>query len=144
MPVHVKSKNSKAVTVYSSEDSSDSDESIHVMDHKEANDARMRHARNRLRERFAQLQKKCHVALTTTATDEAMDEGIDEALEEEKAFHEQVNRADDGQTANNHQTANNDQTLVEGQTIEEVVPMTDDGQTADEGQTTKKTATRKN
>ena len=57
----------------------------------------MRHARNRLRERFAQLQKKCHVALTTTATDEAMDE----ALEEEKAFHEQVNRADDGQTANN-------------------------------------------
>ena len=122
------------MTVYSSEDSSDSDESIHVMDHKEANDARMRHARNRLRERFAQLQKKCHVALTTTATDEAMDE----ALEEEKAFHEQVNRADDGQTANN------DQTLVEGQTIEEVVPMTDDGQTVDEGQTTKKTATRKN
>jgi hypothetical protein len=52
-----KSKNSKAVTVYSSEDSSDSDESIHVIDHKEANDARMRHVRNRLRERFAQLQK---------------------------------------------------------------------------------------
>ena len=72
------------------------------MDHKEANDARMRHVRNRLRERFAQLQKKCHVALSTTATDEAMDEAIDEALEErEKSFHEQVNRADDGQTANN-------------------------------------------
>ena len=59
-------------------------------------------------------------------------------MAEEKAFHEQVNRADDGQTANN------DQTLVEGQTIEEIVPMMDDGQTADEGQTTKKTATRKN
>jgi hypothetical protein len=39
------------------QDSSDSDESIHVIDHKEANDARMRHVRNRLRERFAQLQK---------------------------------------------------------------------------------------
>ena len=119
--------------VDSSEDSLDSDESIHVMDHKEANDARMRHVRNRLRERFAQLQKNRHVAPITTATDEAMDEAIDEPLEEEKAFHQQVNRTDDGQTAND------DQTSVEGQTLEEVVPMTDGGQTAK-----KHTATRKN
>lgn len=134
----VKSKNSKAMTVDSSDDSSDSDESIHVMDHKEATDARMRHVRNRLRERFAQLQKKRRVELSTVATDEAVDEAMDEPLEEEKAFHEQVNRSDDGQTAND------DQTSVEGQTLEEVVPMTDDGQTADDGQTTKKTAPRKN
>ena len=71
-----KSKNSRVMMVDSSEDSSDSDESIHVMDHKESNDARMRHVRNRLRERFAQLQKKRHIALSTAATDQAMDEAM--------------------------------------------------------------------
>ena len=133
-----KSKNSRVTMIDSSEDSSDSDESIHVMDSKEANDARMRHVRDRLRARFAQLQKKRRVTLSPAPTDEAMDEAMDEPLEEEKAFHEQVNRSDDGQTTND------DQTSVEGQTMEEVVPMTDDGQTADDGQTTKKTASRKN
>ena len=64
---------------------------------------------------------------------------MDEPLEEEKAFHEQVNRSDDGQTAIDEQTS------VEGQTMEETIPTTDDGQTADDGQTPKKnTATRIN
>ena len=77
----------------SSEDSSDDDESIHVMDAKEANDARMRHVCKRLRAKFAQLKKR-KVALSTEASteDEKMD---DEPLEEEKAFNDQVNRDDD-------------------------------------------------
>ena len=44
----------KAADPYSSEDSSDSDESVHVMDAKETNDARMRYVAKRLRARFAQ------------------------------------------------------------------------------------------
>jgi hypothetical protein len=86
-----KSKNAKALVLSSSEDSSDDDESIHVMDAKEANDARMRHVCKRLRAKFAQIKKR-KVALSTEATEEKMD---DEPLEEEKAFNDQVNRDDD-------------------------------------------------
>lgn len=85
-----KPKNAKALVLSSSEDSSDDDESIHVMDAKEANDARMRHVCKRLRAKFAQIKKR-KVAPSTESTDEKMDE----PLEEEKAFNEQVNRAED-------------------------------------------------
>ena len=85
-----KPKNAKAPTLSSSDDSSDDDESIHVMDAKEANDARMRHVCKRLRAKFAQIKKR-KIALSTDSTDEKMDE----PLEEEKAFNEQVNRAED-------------------------------------------------
>ena len=86
-----KPKNAKAPVLSSSEDSSDDDESIHVMDAKEASDARMRHVCKRLRAKFAQIKKR-QVALSTEATEKKMD---DEPLEEEKAFHDQVNRNDD-------------------------------------------------
>ena len=85
-----KPKNAKAPVLSSSEDSSDDDESIHVMDAKEANDARMRHVCKRLRARLALLKKR-KVTLSTEATEEK----IDEPLEEEKAFHDQVNRDTD-------------------------------------------------
>lgn len=97
----VKPKNAKARTNESSDDSSDSDESIHVMDTKEANDARLRHIRKRLRARFAHLQKKRQVGFSTESTDMTMDEPLDE----EKAFNEQVNRSDDDETANDAKTA---------------------------------------
>ncbi|MGL4349870.1 MAG: hypothetical protein ACRCT2_04705 [Plesiomonas shigelloides] len=132
-----KPKNAKAKAAELSEDSSDTDESIHVMDVKEANDARMRHVRNRLRARFAQVTKKRQVKLSTVGTDEAMKEAIDEPLEEEKAFHKQVNRTDEGQTTDDDQTTDDGQTLKEGEM------MSVDGQTTDDGQTTKK-STRKN
>jgi hypothetical protein len=93
-PSKGKPKNAKARDPDSSEDSSDSDESIHVMDANEANDARMRYVRKRLRARFAQLKKKRQVELSTESTDVTMDEPLDE----EKAFHDQVNRSDDGET----------------------------------------------
>ena len=85
-----KPKNAKAPVLSSSEDSSDDDESIHVMDAKEANDARMRHVCKRLRAKFALLKKR-KVTLSTEPTEEK----IDEPLEEEKAFHDQVNRDND-------------------------------------------------
>jgi hypothetical protein len=91
-----KPKNAKAPVLSSSDDSSDDDESVHVMDAKEASDARMRYVCKRLRARFAQVKKR-HVALSTESTDETMDEPLDE----EKAFHDQVNRDNISETPEN-------------------------------------------
>jgi hypothetical protein len=73
----------------SSEDSSDTDESVHAMDAKEINDARMRYVAKRLRARFAQIKKR-----KVTVSPETTDEPMDEPLEEEKAFNNQVNQSD--------------------------------------------------
>jgi hypothetical protein len=73
----------------SSEGSSDTDESVHVMEPKEANAARMKFICQRMREKFAQLKKR-KVNLSP-----------DEPLEEETAFNEQVNRSDTDETPEN-------------------------------------------
>lgn len=80
-----KSKNSKktpASTATSSDDSSGSDESVHVMDAEEAKKSRMRHVFNRLKAKAIAVKKR--PVLMTTDTDK------DEPLEEEKAFIAQV------------------------------------------------------
>ncbi len=80
-----KSKNSKktpASTATSSDDSSGSDESVHVMDAEEAKKSRMRHVFNRLKAKAIAVKKR-PVLMTT-------DTGKDEPLEEEKAFIAQV------------------------------------------------------